>query len=334
MAAPHPFVSIYAPRVGKARGPIRAGWLVMLAAVRAGAMETGEPVSIEYRAPAGCPDAREFVWRVSARVPKARAPGPGEKRREFSATIVSAPHGATGRLLIRETDGSESIRTLEAPSCAEAADALALVVALAIDPRASAELPPASVPGPSVPMPSPAPKPRAHWRFEAGIAGFVASGFAPEALWGAQASAGTRLESTEYWAPVLRAGFGYVAERSFLVTGGRVNLEWMGGVLELCPLGLHPSSAISWLLCGRGELGNLRASGSHTVHPRRSNRFWEAAGPGTLLRYVFVRPLAVELSASLVFPWARDRFLMGPVVVHEIPMVALRAGLGLVVAVP
>jgi hypothetical protein len=108
----------------------------------------------------------------------------------------------------------------------------------------------------------------------------------------------------------------------------------MGGLLELCPVGVHPSSALSWLLCGRGELGNFRASGSNTVHPRSSNRAWAAAGLGTLIRYVFVRPLALEASASLLFPWARDRFLMGPAVVHEVPVAVGRAGLGLVVAVP
>jgi hypothetical protein len=237
-------------------------------------------------------------------------------------------------LVIREADGTESIRTLEAPSCAEVADALALVVALAIDPHASTEIPAAPSPEPTKPPPPPPPERGASWRFEGGLAGFVASGFAPEWLLGAQVSAGARLESTEFWAPVMRAGFGYVAEQSFAVTGGRASFGWVGGVLELCPVGIHPSSALSWLLCGRGELGSLRASGSNTVHPRSSNRTWEAAGPGTLLRFVFVRPLALEASASLLFPWARDRFLMGPVVVHEVPVAVGRAGLGLVVALP
>jgi hypothetical protein len=313
---------------------MRAGCLVMLAAVRAGAAEVGEPVSIEYHAPAGCPDAREFMWRVSARVPRTRAAAPGEKRREFLASIVSAPQGAEGRLVIREADGTESIRTLEAPSCAEVADALALVVALAIDPHASAELPPAPQPQPPQPPPAPPPVPRAPWRFEGGLAGFIATGFAPGGLLGAQISAGAQLDATEFWAPVMRAGFGYVAEQSFAVPGGRASFGWVGGQIELCPMGIHPGPALSWLLCGRGEFGSLRASGSNTVHPRSSSRSWEAVGPGTLFRYVFVRPLALEASASVLFPWTRDRFLIGSAVVHEVPVAVGRAGLGLVVALP
>jgi hypothetical protein len=175
---------------------------------------------------------------------------------------------------------------------------------------------------------------RAPWRFDGGLAGFIASGFAPQWLLGAQVSAGARLESTELWSPVFRAGFGYVAEQSFAVPGGRASYGWIGGVLELCPVGLHPVSALSWLFCGRGELGRLQASGSDTVNPRSTNRIWEAAGLGTLIRYEVLGPLALEASGSLLFPWARDRFLMGTAVVHEVPAVVGRAGLGLVLGVP
>jgi hypothetical protein len=303
----------------------------MLVAVHASATDAGEPVSIEYRAPTDCPDAREFVWRISARVPKTREAAPSEKRRAFSATIHLEPSGAEGRLVIREADGSESVRTLEAATCAEVADALALVVALAIDPRATTDVPraPPPAPAPEAP-PEPNPLPRTPWRFEAGLDGYVSSGFAPEVLLGAELFGGIRLESRELLSPVLRLGFGYVAGRSFAAPGGRASFGWAGSVVDLCPVGIHPGLSVSWLLCGRGELGVLSAHGSDTLNPRESNRFWLAAGPGTHLRLNILGPLAVEASGSLLFPWAKDRFLLGSAVIHEIPVAVVRGGLGLV----
>ena len=69
---------------------------------------------------------------------------PNERARMFVVDIEQ-PKGRTfGRLTVRNPEGLQTVREIEAKDCSEAVDALALVVALAVNPRA-ADTPPAAV---------------------------------------------------------------------------------------------------------------------------------------------------------------------------------------------
>jgi hypothetical protein len=98
------------------------------------AQDRAEPIRLDYRASSGCPDEAGFLARIRARTVQARAALPGEHARTF---IVTLETGASpwGQVAVVGADGPPHPRRVEAGTCGEVADALALVVALAVDPR-------------------------------------------------------------------------------------------------------------------------------------------------------------------------------------------------------
>jgi hypothetical protein len=93
---------------------------------------------LEVQALPDCTSREELVARVAARSRRIRfddeAAGP-----LLRAVIAPAPRGgAVGELLITEPGGKSSSRRISAPSCAEATDAIALIIALTLDPTSAA----------------------------------------------------------------------------------------------------------------------------------------------------------------------------------------------------
>jgi hypothetical protein len=114
-----------------------------------------ERIHLEYRAGAGCPDETSFLSRVGARTQRARWVGESEAGRTF---LVQLAAGAQPSGSVTVVDGArpQGTRNVGADTCAEVADALALIVALALDPHALATPVPVSAPGPNEPSSSPA----------------------------------------------------------------------------------------------------------------------------------------------------------------------------------
>jgi hypothetical protein len=110
----------------------------------AGAQTEEEAVVLDYRAPATCENGAQFLARVRARAPRVRLSRPSERARMFVVEIEQRGGRAFGRLTVRNPEGRQTVREIEAKDCTEAVDALALIVALAVNPRA-AEMPPTAV---------------------------------------------------------------------------------------------------------------------------------------------------------------------------------------------
>jgi hypothetical protein len=113
---------------------------------------------LEVRALPECTTREELAARVAARSRRIHFDdeGPGPTLR---AVITPAPRGgAVGELQISEPGGKSSTRRISAPSCAEATDAIALIIALTLDPTAAALAtpPPAATPAASPPAAAPA----------------------------------------------------------------------------------------------------------------------------------------------------------------------------------
>ena len=129
------------------------------------AAATSEPAvanaRLEVQALPDCTSREELVARVAARSRRIRfdddAAGP-----ILRAVIAPAPRrGAVGELLITEAGGKTSSRRISAPSCAEATDAIALIIALTLDPTSAAANPasggaPAASPTPATAPAAPA----------------------------------------------------------------------------------------------------------------------------------------------------------------------------------
>jgi hypothetical protein len=92
---------------------------------------------LEVEAIPECTTREELAARVAARSRRIHfddgAVGPTVR-----AAIAPGPHGgAMGELVIVQPDGRSSSRRLSAPSCAEATDAIALIIALTLDPMSA-----------------------------------------------------------------------------------------------------------------------------------------------------------------------------------------------------
>src|SRR5262245_50967169 len=97
------------------------------------------------------PEVVKLIARRSARIrfDDGAAAGPALR----VAVDTAAPRAIAATLSIAWPDGSRSERHLSAPTCAETADAIALVVVLALDPAAVEREPPLAAPRPAGPPP-------------------------------------------------------------------------------------------------------------------------------------------------------------------------------------
>ncbi|MBI4703371.1 MAG: hypothetical protein HY744_19830 [Deltaproteobacteria bacterium] len=130
------------------------GALILLAAP---ALGDEERVSLEYRASAGCPSRDDFMAQVAARTSLARWVESPAAERRFAVAVSKRGRKTAGKLAIQSLDGAVATREVAGESCDEVVAALALVVALAIDPKARVEptpapASPAAAPGPVEPV--------------------------------------------------------------------------------------------------------------------------------------------------------------------------------------
>lgn len=116
-----------------------------------------EPIRIHFQAYGGCPDAATFTREVRARTARARLASEGERARSFEVAVAPRGSSSQGRLVIREEGGASSVREVAGRDCAEVVSALALIAALAIDPKASTAVEPPAPPPIEPPQPPPPP---------------------------------------------------------------------------------------------------------------------------------------------------------------------------------
>ncbi|GEM_PF-1792104 len=89
-----------------------------------------------YEAPAPCPARAGFLARVLVRTARAEVTTIGDATLRVEVTIAAQVSGYQGRLWIAPDGEDGTERVVTAVSCAEVVDALALVVALTLDPYA------------------------------------------------------------------------------------------------------------------------------------------------------------------------------------------------------
>lgn len=90
-----------------------------------------DPLSLQWLAPAGCPERDAVVARVHRLLGDARAAEPLTAR-----GVVTERAGRYRLALSTQTGDSHGVRSLNAPSCTDLLEPAALVLALAIDPDA------------------------------------------------------------------------------------------------------------------------------------------------------------------------------------------------------
>jgi hypothetical protein len=135
---------------------------VLLIPVIHAAAAPSEPAAtsarLEVQALPDCTTREELAARVAARSRRIHFDDGGAAGPTVRAAIIPAPRGgAVAELVIVQPDGKASSRRLSAPSCAEATDAIALIIALTLDPMSASASAPATAAGgrPATPAPPP-----------------------------------------------------------------------------------------------------------------------------------------------------------------------------------
>jgi hypothetical protein len=309
-----------------------------------------ESIAIHYAAPEQCPTETRFANEIVARTSRARLSVEAQGLRVFRATISARNDTFVGQLDAEASDGSSAAREVISATCSEVTTALALMVAIAVDPKAStapiAELsvavdpPPAPAASPSArppapvvasnslpAQPTPIQQPR---RWSVGGGALLLGGIAPDIAPGAELFGETQSGRTQGFAPVLRVGAGYADSAWAGGAARQAAVRWMMARVEACPLSIAPSEALRLLACADLDIGALRAQGENVTHPGTKTQFFTAAGITARIRYTPARSWFVEIAGGGAIPLVRCTFVFEQphTVVYDMPWVGWHASAG------
>ncbi|HEX2678409.1 MAG TPA: hypothetical protein VHM19_17275 [Polyangiales bacterium] len=311
--------------------------------------------SIWYRTTAGCPEGEAFLRVLEARQVQGRLAAVGE-RIDFVVTLGVDREGRKSGVLERQTaQGAVALRKVEDASCEQVADALALTLALSIDPAwvepepapAAAEPPapkedvaPVSDAKPAPPPPSPAPAtlpppptaaepPPRTAQVSLGAQGFGTSGTVSGLLPGAALFAELELDGSSSLQPALRLALsGAFATSRFGASD--VQLRVLSARAQACPLWVG-GRVLRARPCAALDVGQIRSSGSGRAGRVDSGLFL-AADAGARLTWQAFRELAFEAELGAAIPITRYELSGGGV--QRAAAVGVRAALGAAVHFP
>jgi len=276
-------------------------------------------VSLDYSAPASCPDAQAFREQVLSRTKRvsfSEPAAPGSLA--WSIKIAETSGGSRGTLRVSGEVPSKLERSVKAASCEQVVDALALVAALSVDPDASltpGEKPPPAVPPPAAPRLVPArnageraPADTRATKLLVGLTLTGRSGIAPRLAWAPRPFVGVSFRSSSgyTWGLLLSAT---QARGSASVDVGRADFTWTLGRLEAFPV---RASVGNWRFEPAlfVEAGQLRARGVAVTPAQELKRpLFSAGALGRLSLLAFDR-LLLEVEGGPIAPLVRDRFYL------------------------
>lgn len=353
------------PRIVGASG-IALAWCLVFTPGPAAAQDTVEPIRLTYQASAGCPDEGGFWARVRAQTVPLH-PSTAQEAAPAVQVVLDAGPPATGRVAIMRSGQPSGTRSLQGDNCADVADAIALVVALAIDPRVRSSHdgvalgPYPALAGPSLFPSSPSrasrssalvaqevPAAPSTTRIEdrratgvatgslgrhaayAGADFVVAGGASPNALVTGSPYLGWRANRSAWFDPSLRLAFLRAGTGAVDVpAGGTATFVLTVGQLDACPVAWS-GAAVRATACARLEAGALDAAGGSVAGAERSLRPWIAAGPMARAEWLLAPPFFLGAEAGALFRVIQDTFEFRPnIQVYRVPAVGLSAGAGL-----
>jgi hypothetical protein len=309
------------------------------------------PLRVVYDAPEGCPDHEAFIAQVLARSDRIVSAVEGQDAREFRVAIRRHADGFEGDVQSTLGSAETSRRSVPGTSCASVAEALALIVALSLDPQASTGplVAPASVaqatgPAPATPGEpaerSPADatakpasdNPTADTGTRSGaldaappLAWFVlldaalAAGVAPDPLLSPGLAA--ELDGGRW---LLRMTLHGALSGSLEQPVGAARFVWLAARVDGCAP--RVGDVFQLWPCASLEGGTLFASGSGTDDDRDATDAWLAPGLNGRLRWLPAPPWVVEAQVGASFPLIRQRYLLPEAEVYRVPWVAGWAG--------
>jgi hypothetical protein len=323
-------------------------------------------VSLALAGPPGCGSESELAARVAWRTSRVRFVPVGASERHLDVALETGLGSAVATLTLSLPNGRRATRVLRAATCDEAVDAAALVAAVTLDPAATVtEGPPvtdtdAPAREPDAPAASAKPVPpsdrasdsrsenvasdASHSEVSGAVfvAGTLVSGPAPAPLYGIGLGAMVTWDRGSLISPAVRLTVSQFFGREFEDVGGTAYFSLLDLGADLCPLRIG-DGGVALFVCGSFTAGALTAEGRETNDAQARTRSWLSLGGTLLLQARVVDWLEVDLFGVLAAPLLRDTFEFGcppdaldcsPTLIHEVPVLSVRAGASLGVSFP
>ena len=325
--------------------------------------------SLDYRAPAECPDGLSLVAAIQARTERAALVA-----RDAAAVHLAVELLDSGRTTLQVDMPEGSFQREYQASCTDAVASIAVIASMVleagpaeretlIDRESAPRQPPAAAAAfPEEVAPSPPPPPRTEpkaaavkplrrrpdvvrprareqtalaWAVAAG--GAVETAVAPTPPLGVTAGVEGWLDRKRFWAPGLQASILATATATHTTPDGEGKFRLLAGHLKACVWRLPIGASFRVLPCAVLEAGSLAAAGAGEaiINEKTTSMLWLAGGASLRAQLDVVRWLALESSAGLkALAWP-DKFIFRPTsLVYEVPRVSLGFGLGLSARLP
>jgi hypothetical protein len=308
---------------------------------------------VVYDVPGGCPSQSDFESRLRSR--SGSHAGTPVPLRRVEAHVQESAGRTAANVVITDGAGATTNRSIVAASCNEAVDALALIVALTLDPvlradaggagtgdaasstdpamaagkngTASQGAPAAATPAGESSVPSAVPRDSVSARPLFGVSAgiFAASGLGPRIEPGGEAA----LEMVTSTGLSVRAGGRLLKSQTAFRAAGDAAFSWWAAFASVCAGTGVGSPAFLMSVCATYEFGFLDAKGSNTRNPESTENIWQALGPGIRAEWVLAKPFALNAGVEGVVPFSRQKFSIGSDSVYQVPLVTLRVQAGI-----
>jgi hypothetical protein len=304
------------------------------------AQEPEEATHIDYAVPLGCPSEDAFLVQVRARTSRFRETADATRARTFFISIARTDHAVSGHLVMRSAGGAQSVRDVAGNRCEDVVAAMALIVALDLDPNASTSpfAPPtvssqqaANVPGANLSPEQAKASTSRRWSMGLGIHGAFDGGLAPRPFIGALFFIEANGPSRGLFVPTVRVAFERATSAADAAgQGPSANFVWTAGMVEACPA-RWTAGSFGVAPCIRVEGGLIEATGANIDPARSDQRPWLAAGIAAEGRWFFFTPLFLDAEVGARFPLVRTRYFFQPnnTTLYDTPLVGWTAGVGI-----
>jgi hypothetical protein len=321
---------------------------------------------LQLDAAPSCATWQELATGVALRSSRIRLVTSADATPSLLASLRAVPDGSVAaELVVVHAGGRRSLRRLSAPSCPEAVDALALVIAITLDPASvmDAETGPSESRSGSGAGDQPAdrgagkgdaaraPEERARpptsnsgsaddsahalrranqtrLDWHAGAEVVAALGPAPSLMPGFSLELQASWERPSLWSPALRLSAAHHWLSGVSESSGTADFQLDSGSLDLCPLRFG-GQGIGLRACANAQGGRLFARGSRTLSARSRSRPFAVLGGSALLTISLPARLEANAGLSLGRALIQDEFAFTPEVFYRVPALSLGLGLGL-----
>lgn len=322
---------------------------------------------LELEAAPSCATWPALVAGVARRSSRIRLVTTTTATPSLFASLRSAADGSlVAELLVVNAGGRRAQRRLLAPSCAEAVDALALVIAITLDPASvtaggedsTAKRPADEASAPELAEPAKADAARVNagenqprrakrelndeaaqgvpaspgamdvrLHWRVGAAFVAASGPAPQLMPGLGLGLLAAWERTGLLSPAARVSAAHYWLSGLRETDGTADFQLDAGSVDVCPIRLR-GGPLAIRACANVQAGRMLASGSRTFSARSKSRPFVVLGGSSLVTASL--PAGFEAGASLAVGRAlvEDEYVFANRVFYRVPQLSLGFGLG------